>query len=41
MFSHFADKQSLRNLRNNLAEDGSSDVQYEIARKIFDDSNGK
>lgn len=34
------DKTSLRNLRNNLAEDGSSEVQYEIARQILEDSSG-
>lgn len=36
---YILDRTSLRNLRNSLAEDGGSEVQYEIARQILEDNN--
>lgn len=36
---YIIDRTSLRNLRNSLAEDGGSEVQYEIARQILEDNN--
>lgn len=35
-----ADRSSLKNLKFHIAEDGCSEVQYDLARQLLEESSG-